>query len=273
MNWFVQIRNNDRDTSTQSLTYAAEELGHKVYCERYIPFSHENDLSFLPTNEPVIFHGSIGCARSVQERKLNLKPFAWFDFETLCCHSYYFHWSKYLAVANYAFMPLGELPRRTDWIYSSLGKDDMVFIRPDTNDKLFTGEVVHKEKMNRFMNWVYIENEIPTALCVVGTPTTFEAEWRLFIAEGKVIAGSQYKDSRFLCVDPYCPPESVAFAEKVCSTWVPHPFFCLDVGLTPDGYKVVECGSANCAGFYAADVKKIVFHMSEVAKKDYETGN
>lgn len=267
--WYIQIKTNDREVATQSMIYAAQELGRQVFVEKYIPFDDEHDLTFLPTDRPVVFHGAIGCARSVQKRNLNLKPFAWFDFDKLCCHSYYAFWGKYLASSNYVFVPLGEIRRKADWLFEYVGADNKVFIRPDSNDKIFTGEVVAKERLEAFMNWAYTEGEIPTTLCVIGTPIEIFREWRFFIADGKVIAGSQYMDGRCLCVDPHYPEEAVDFAEEVANVWSPHPFYCLDVGSTEKGYKVIECGSANCAGLYAAEVRPIVEAMTRIAEREY----
>jgi hypothetical protein len=267
--WYIQTKNNDRDTTANRIIDAITRLGLSVHLGRYIPFDDQCDVSFLPTDAPVIFHGAINCVKSIQSRNIPLRPFAWFDFNRLCCHSYYAHWGQYLAVKRYGLYPLKELTRLSDWLFDVIGHDDQVFIRPDTNDKLFAGEVVAREKLQHFMNWAYTNSEIPTALCVVGTPTTFCAEWRLFVSDRKVIAGSQYKDGRGLCVDPHYPTEAVVFAEEVAAQWSPHPIYCLDVGLTPDGYRVIECGSVNCAGWYAADVDVIVKSMTEIAERDF----
>lgn len=267
--WVIQARSNDRDVTVQNLIYAVEELSREIIIYHHVPFDDDRELTFLPCDRPVIFHGAIGCVDCVQRRKLPAKPFAWFDFEKLSCHSYYAFWGEYLAAKHYGFYPLAEIERQWDWLFETFGREDHIFIRPDSNDKLFTGEVVSKDQLASFMNWAYIQNEMKTPLCVVATPTTFEAEWRLFVADGKVVAGSRYKEAKCLSVSPDYPQEAVLFAEKVAAMWSPHPFYVLDIGLTPFGYKVVECGSANCAGFYAADVRPIVEAMTRIAEREW----
>lgn len=275
--WLVQ-QTKDTDPSNK-LIYAAEELGLKVHVSRYRPFE-EPDLSFLPEDQPVVFHGAIGCVRSWSERKLPIKPFAWFDFDKLSCHNYYSHWGEFLAVPYYMLLPVGDLHRLTDHIFNVCGtkkhgSDEIqVFIRPDTNDKLFTGEVVAKGRFDSFMNWIYVEENISEQLCVVAPTVNFVSEWRLFIADGKVVAGSQYKDGYCLHCDPSWSEEATVFAEKVAAKWSPHPFYVLDVGLLTDGnYRVVECGSANCAGIYQADPKPIVEAMSRIAEREFNCIN
>lgn len=266
--WFIQVK-NERDTEAQRLAYAAEECGCEVVLRKMVPFD-DPELDFLPSDKPVLFHGAISCARSVQERKLNLFPFAWFDFDELTCHSYYSHWGKFIAQRNYGLYPLGELPRLKDWLYKVYGSFDEIFVRPDTNDKLFIGSLVEKKKFDEFMNWQYISTDpMAKELVVVAEPNVIKREWRLIVADGRVITGSQYMDLG-LDVRPEFPDEAAVLAEEACKVWMPHPVLVVDVGLTCDGYKIVECGSVNCAGYYGCDLHKMVRAMSYIARREFE---
>jgi len=42
--------------------------------------------------------------------------------------------------------------------------------------------------------------------------------------------------------------------------------FVIDIGLTDDGWKIIECGSISCAGFYEADMQKIVMSLEDEYK-------
>jgi len=143
--WYVQVR-NERDSAAQRMIYAVQEQGYEVKADQYIPFNDHHDLTFLPSDRPVILHGAISCARSVQNRRLPLKPFAWFDFDQLACHSYYGRWGKWLVNQKYGMFPLGDMPRLEELVYKVYEADNCIFIRPDSNDKIFTGEVVTREK-------------------------------------------------------------------------------------------------------------------------------
>jgi hypothetical protein len=266
--WYIQIR-NDRDSVAQRLAYAVQEYGCEVRIERYIPFNDDLDLTNLPSDRPVVFQGAISCARSVQNRNLPLFPFAWFDFDQFTSHSYYGRWGKWLINQKYLMMPMGDLPRNKDFIYSVFNTD-AVFIRPDSNDKIFTGQVVEKDSFDGWMNWAYAEGEIPDALAVIAPPVEIEAEWRLVVRNGRVVTGSRYKVFDQLDVEAGYPDEAAEVAEEACQKWTPHPVLVVDVGKTKNGYGIVECGSINCAGFYDCELAAIVAAMSEQAADDFE---
>ena len=89
------------------------------------------------------------------------------------------------------------------------------------------------------------------------------------MADGKYVAGSQYMDAKCFCTDRHVSDHAIEFAESVSKVWQPHPVYCLDIGLTPDGYKVIECGSVNCAGYYQCELRPIVKAMSDVAAREW----
>ena len=39
--------------------------------------------------------------------------------------------------------------------------------------------------------------------------------------------------------------------------------FTMDVGLTEDGWKIVECGSISCAGFYKANMQRLIIELED----------
>lgn len=267
--WLVQ-RTKREDSTAQRILYAAEELGFKASLEDHIPFNDAN-FDFLPKDTPVVFHGGISCVKSVQKRNLSLYPFAWFNQYSLSCCCYYVYWKDYILQNPYEFYTLEEMKECKEDIYKKFGEDDCIFVRPNSNDKIFVGGIVPKERFDSYMNWDWLHDNSPSSLAVVAKPVDIDKEWRLFISENKVIAGSQYQEKRCISLDAKFPQDIIEFAEKVASVWSPHPFYCLDIASTAKGYKVVECGSANCAGFYHADVREIVKEMSRVAIKCYET--
>lgn len=144
-----------------------------------------------------------------------------------------------------------------------------MFIKPDTNDKSFIGGVVKKEL---FDVWAKSSNRYglvdQTQLCVVSTPVEIYQEWRLFVANKKVVAGSLYSHKGMLCQEPYYPDEVKTFAEKMAQIWEPHPIYVMDIAETQEGLKLCEIGSANCAGFYKAEIKPIIEAMAKIASME-----
>lgn len=264
--WYIQDR-SDREINTQNLIYAIQELGMEVYCEKYIPFDGM-DYSFLPTNRPLVAHGSISGIRHLL--KQSFYPGAWCDFKKLSCRAYYTQWGEHVLQEEYAFYTLGEILRLKDFIFKTFGEDGRVFIRPDENDKEFTGEVVHQAKFDMWWQLAIWHSPPMDMLCVVSKPKDILAEHRLIIADGKVVAGSGYREDKVIKHTPHYPQGMVEFAEKVAAIWSPHPIYCLDVATVLGGYKVVECGSVNCAGYYSCDLRKIVEAASAIAVREWE---
>jgi len=91
----------------------------------------------------------------------------------------------------------------------------------------------------------------------------------LIVHEGKVITGSQYKRNGQLDVKAGYPEGAAEVTEEACRKWYPHPVFVMDIGLVGDQYRIVECGSVNCAGYYDCDMGTIIRAMSEAAEKEF----
>jgi hypothetical protein len=267
VHWYIQESSESSNLgSLQSIIYMIQEMGMVVHSEKYVPFGGM-DYSFLPVDEPVVALTGISAVQDHQKRGLPHKPFAWFDQKTLCCAHYYAYYGEYLLQKRYGLYPLAEIIRQEDWLYKTFANErDQVFIKPDTNDKSFTGGVVKREL---FGSWAKSSNRYglvdPTQLCVVSTPVDIKQEWRLFVADGKVVAGSLYSHNGMLCQEPYYPEEVKNFAEQMAKIWSPHPIFVMDIAETSEGLKLCEVGSANCAGFYHSEIRPIIKAMAEIA--------
>jgi hypothetical protein len=267
MKWLVH-----KTKSLQNeLLYAIQELGHQLKLIEYVPFS-EIDPN-LPENEPIVFQGAISWALNHFKNKLPIKPFVWFDPDKLSCKCYYAHWHPFIVQKIFGFYPLGMLRSKQDWLFDVYGhpkyneRELQIFIRPDTNDKLFSGEIVAKGRFDSWLNWVWIEENLAESLVIVSRPETLLKEYRLIVCDNKVITGSRYMVNGTLDTDVYFPDEAARITEEACKAWTPHPIFVMDVAETPEGFFIVECGSINCAGFYKADMRIIVKAMSEMAER------
>ena len=65
----------------------------------------------------------------------------------------------------------------------------------------------------------------------------------------------------FLVYDNIVDQDAIDFAQKMVDIYQLAETFVIDVCLTSDGWKIVECGSTSCAGFYDADKQKIVMAL------------
>ena len=93
---------------------------------------------------------------------------------------------------------------------------------------------------------------------------TIYKEFRFFVIDSKLVAGSLYKLENRHCLDKNIEPDAHRFASKMIELWQPARAFVIDIALTEDGYKIVEVNCINSAGFYAADVSKIVNAMQAI---------
>lgn len=261
--WFTQLTKRE-DSTAQAICYAAQEMGMRAHLLSYRPFSPVEHEEFR-NDGPVLFHGGINTILETQKYATCPYPFAWFDQVRLSCSTYYAEWEEHLLNHERGLFRMNCLRKHKHDVFRRFGRDDRVFMRPDTNDKTFAGGLVEKGQFDHYFNWDYLEENHPDDVVVVAVPRAVQAEWRLFVSEGKVVAGSMYKPG----LEKGFPYEARKLAEKCARKWSPHPFFVLDVCLTKRGYRVLECGSANCAGFYLADVKTIVAEMSRIAEKEW----
>lgn len=291
--WLIE---NGFDENDCALIEAAVAAHCRVAEGRYVPFAKQFRLSADPDASwtravtdggPILFHGSLNALRAVRGPLVT----TWCDFAKLRCSSYYNWFGADLLGSRYVMLPLREVLRRRDDLYRFLGyffhdtgdgstRDDRrVFIRPDENDKRFDGQVVHYEQLDGWMASVFgRENEVD-GLCVVSSVEPIDAEYRLVVAEGKVIASSRYRLDGRLSIERGCPDGAVALVERLARIWEPHPIWIADVAqqrehnirgnppddFRPDRFKLIEIGSVNCAGFYACDLKPIVEKMTELA--------
>ena len=53
------------------------------------------------------------------------------------------------------------------------------------------------------------------------------------------------------------------------AVWCPHPVWVLDIAQADGKLGVVELGSVNCAGWYAADKRAIVRAINEAATEEH----
>jgi hypothetical protein len=100
---------------------------------------------------------------------------------------------------------------------------------------------------------------------LVARPKKIAREWRLIVAAGEVIAGSQYRSDGGTTAG--CPEEGTAFAAKMLRDvdWRPDPMFVMDVCDSEDGLRLLELNSFSCSGHYLADLATVVERASELA--------
>lgn len=136
------------------------------------------------------------------------------------------------------------------------------FIRPTKDTKSFTGKVFVKVEWEDFLehNLHNYRSEIfnEETLVQVSSPKNIQKEIRFWVVDGKVITGSQYRLGNQTLYSEYFEDEAKEFAQQMVNTFQLAKAFVIDVCLANDEWKIVECGCLNCAGFYRADLQRVV---------------
>src|SRR5262249_22198255 len=161
--------------------------------------------------------------------------------------SYYAHWGQYVLQEHYGFYPLGELPRLKEKLYETYAKDEMLFIKPDDNDKSFSGRLVPRDNFPQWYEEAQACKPDPAALVVVSAPVRIGGEWRFVIADRKVIAGTYYKWAGKRSPSPDDLRNAGVLAEEIAAeSWQPRAIYCVDVARSgTDQFRLVEIGGIN----------------------------
>jgi hypothetical protein len=222
----------------------------------------------LAADECVI---SCGCFPFVHFIQLNRSwvPGGWCTPENLACSTYYNHFRPFLLNQRHLIVSGTEAIKDRDSILGQFGRDEQVFIRPDGCQKLFTGRVVTRDD---FATALARARYDPTTLVVVAEPRPIALEWRLIIARGMVIAGSQYLRHGVIDVVPDCPAIVRAFADGMLNhvSWRPDEVFMMDICESDGELRLLEINGFSCSAVYPCEYEKLVATVSRLAAEAWE---
>jgi len=265
--------------------YSYIELAEAVKKQNYSLIEIKGDYNrellrpFLDGNRHcVIFNGSIKMAQLVRQQLPgnSCEPVIFCggdilnNFRNFLCSKYYAHFGDYLFNDKYVMMSLNEFYRQKFFIYGILGKDGLVFIRPDSGEKPFTAQLLDFQDVERF----YYENIIyKHELVLVSTPKNIKWEGRFVVNKDKeIIAHSTYRMQGQKTIVPHVPPETLAKCKEILKIgYYPDEVFCIDLCQDNDLETwLLELTSFSSAGLYACNKDKIVTAVSRAAWKKYE---
>lgn len=142
---------------------------------------------------------------------------------------------------------------------------DEFFIRPLLDDKSFTG---HVTTLAAFKAW---QADILRRHGTLGETNILYApvkrigqEHRHFIVDQTVVSSSRYKLGGEANQSSEVDSRVIAFANRMAARWQPARAFVLDTYVAGDEIGIVEIGGLCHAGFYQADVQKIVMALEDM---------
>ena len=261
MHWIIQD-GFFRETGMVDLVEILKKYDIPYTIVKVVPFVGE----IIPDINP---EGNVICFGSYSMRHQAQKN-SWypgvFDLDTLAEQIYTNNWLEHTLNANSGFCTFADIGK----VASQLGLSEF-FIRPVSDSKVFAGTVSTIEEYNDWRRLVVeLEEDDGTSLrantmCLISEPVKIYAEYRLFVIGNEIVTASQYKINGYVRYDALVDEDILQFGrDRIADEPNFADAYCLDLCRTPDGIKIVEVNTINSAGFYHADVNKIVAKFEEI---------
>jgi hypothetical protein len=275
------ICNLGKDDHIQNLYWGVREIGREAEVISLKEFA-EMVEKYDDSHDCVVTAGSIWMNGEIRKQRPNWSG-NWHDESLYDCTRYYAYWGDYITQQEYVMMPFGEMMRRKDWLYKTLGggPDNKVFFRPDSGGKEFTGSAISYDQFDSWAKHVLgieFSHECfqKDLLCVAAKPLNLQKEIRLVICRGKVVTGSAYRMAMHQWMEPLEDAgekdDVIAFAEGLLAKnlMTLPPVHTLDVAIQDSGISVLEVGCFCCAGLYMCNRKAIAEGVSLAAEEEFE---
>ena len=173
-----------------------------------------------------------------------------------------FRWSEMQRAWGHAMLARDGHVSTIPNILAQLSSGQKVFVRPDEDSKAFDGAVYDADGLRSATEKWRGKGASPV---IVATPVQIDAEWRLFVVSGKIVACSQYRQWGRPSIDGPVPHSAIELGIELAAVWSPASVFCLDLGLSQGRIGVIEANCFNASRFYGADVTRILQAVNELA--------
>lgn len=241
--------------------HAVHRLGH-----RRITWDDDWwDGGSLPdlAGDPIIFHGSLGNADRIV-RELPWSPGAFCATSQFYCSRWYEKASKWLLHHDWRTTTVAELALAPIEVVGSLARDGMVFVRPDSPLKPFSGRVCSVDEITLEaldFGFYYEDKETPVVIAPV---RAVGRESRFVIVDGEVIAGSGYVANGRVALDSSDTGPWTFAGEVARSFEAPERVYVLDICESAGDLHLVEINPFSGADLYACDPERVVVAVSAV---------
>jgi len=202
-------------------------------------------------------------------------PGAYMAQRNLSCTVYYAHYGQHLLNNQYFILPLAELIRRKTEILDYFGSDGELFIRPDSNMKLFRAGVFDLNLLNTIEAVSSHLKREKTTLVLVGGKKPITREWRFFAYKDEIVTGSLYLVGEERLNERIQDGYLKDYVAKVIKQvgWYPEIIYTIDICESAGELHVLELGSFSCAGEYGCDLGLIVEMGVKAAREDWYAVN
>jgi hypothetical protein len=221
----------------------------------FLPSTQElTGMDDLTTEDSVFFYGSTRLIEIAWERGWRTLVFydpAWFDPQ-----SWIGKRDDFLN-GSHQVITLDQL--RRDWV------TEPTFLK-SVELKVLTGQVIRESDQE---DWIAGRHNLKGETLVILSPfREIEKEWRFFVVDGLVVAGSLYRSNGRLSIDEPISEETWAKAHALACEWTPAKTVVMDVALLRTGeYKVVEFNCLNSSGAYNANMNNLVSILKKIVNE------
>ena len=251
--YYVVQDNVFRETNYNNLIYALErlELPHEIVA--VIPFV--DDFIFQTDRKDIFPFGSIKMARVSQK-------YGWTPGSQLNENHDYMVYKDYYKdnLLNYdsKIIKFGDM---------DFFNKERFFARPTKDTKVFTGQEFDFGEWSEFRDRALTSGH-STLLdedtdVQISSIKKIQKEIRFWIINGEIITASQYRLGNRLVLDSNVEKEAYTYCNKMIKLFELNKGFVMDLALTENGWKIIECGCINAAGFYEADMQKLLMAIEE----------
>ena len=172
----------------------------------------------------------------------------------------YFYDFKNFDQAIYGKLGLPLLNQKADYIPLAdnleISFDVDKFIKPTRDLKAFdagilqAGQTLNDFVLNQKRQRFYLEEKV-----VISDLQNILDEYRFFVVDKKVVAGSAYRRNTVVGVDDFIPNDIQERAIKYANLYQPSTVFTMDLAKTEDGnITIIEYNCFNCSGVYLCNL-------------------
>ena len=227
--------------------------------DRYeLPYEIVKVRPFIEDFEYKTDRKDVFCFGSVKMSRL-AKKYGWYPGSLLNKNHDYRVYSKYYKenLLNYD----SKIQKFGDEV-----NEELFFARPCEDNKTFTGKVFNKESWNEFKDNFFKSGQISSLTndteIQISSVKQLTKEFRFWIVDGKVVTGSLYRNGYWINRSEIVDDGALEFCQKMVDIYQLAEAFVMDICevLFDDKYeyKIIECGCINSAGFYKANMPKLI---------------
>lgn len=234
-----------------------------------IPFSQHKVIPFIgelypepqiPDGENVIVMGSYSMALYADKMGWNPGSFAnaRHDFRYQL-----WHWGNHMVNVNAVISPFDRV------------KEQKLpfFIRPVDDTKSFPGTVMDWEQYCEWRDRILVLDPkdnptiTPDTIVMACPLVKIYREYRLWVVDNEIVTASLYKEGTRVRYDNVVEDHIIEFGSRFVDVdnWQPARAYCLDIFDTEHGLKIGEVNNINSAGFYKADIQKLVYALNNMS--------